>query len=244
LNRLPSKAFDAVIAFISGPLAENPRRVVKPLRHEFEGMYSARVGPYRIRYEVADVVRIVAVIRIAHRADAHRSAVCRLVATVTPPIEIERTINLGGVHMGEVPTFDFDVVVLGSGASALAAAVAAHGYGAASVGVFEKADVVGGTSAMSGGMVWIPCNHHMEANGLSDSRADALRYLDSLSHDRIIPELAEAYVDTGPEMIRWFEEHTPVTFEIVAGGTLGAGMVFGFAAGRHAALKESHHVDA
>jgi 3-oxosteroid 1-dehydrogenase len=110
---------------------------------------------------------------------------------------------------------DFDVVVLGTGASALAAAVTAHGYGAERVGVFEKADVVGGTSAMSGGMVWIPCNHHMEANGLSDSREDALRYLDSLSHDRIIPELAEAYIDTGPEMIRWFEEHTPVIFEIV-----------------------------
>jgi len=110
---------------------------------------------------------------------------------------------------------EFDVVVLGSGASALAAAVAAHGHGARRVGVFEKADVVGGTSAMSGGMVWIPCNHHMEKSGAPDSRADALRYLESLSHDRIVPELAEAYVDTGPEMLRWFEEHTPVHFEIV-----------------------------
>ncbi len=110
---------------------------------------------------------------------------------------------------------DFDVIVLGSGASALAAAVTAHGFGADRVGVFEKADVVGGTSAMSGGMIWIPCNHHMAEHGLDDSREDALRYLDSLSHDRIIPELAAAYVDTGPEMVRWFEQHTPVTFEIV-----------------------------
>jgi mRNA interferase RelE/StbE len=45
LNRLPAKAFDAVIAFIAGPLAENPQRVGKPLRNEFEGTYSARVGP-------------------------------------------------------------------------------------------------------------------------------------------------------------------------------------------------------
>ncbi len=109
----------------------------------------------------------------------------------------------------------FDVVVLGSGAAALAAAVTAHGFGATRVGVFEKADVVGGTSAMSGGMIWIPCNHHMDEAGAPDSRADALRYLDSLSHDRIIPELAEAYVDTGPEMVRWFEANTPVVFEIV-----------------------------
>jgi succinate dehydrogenase/fumarate reductase flavoprotein subunit len=110
---------------------------------------------------------------------------------------------------------DVDVVVLGSGSAALAAAVAAHGHGAARVAVFEKADVVGGTSAMSGGMVWIPLNHHMEEAGIPDSRVDVLRYLDSLSHGRIVPELAEAYVDTGPEMLRWFEENTPVVFEIV-----------------------------
>ena len=110
---------------------------------------------------------------------------------------------------------EFDVVVLGSGAAALAAAVAAHGHGAQRVGVFEKADVVGGTSAMSGGMIWIPCNPHMEEAGTPDSRDDALTYLGSLSHGMILPELAEAYVDTGPDMVRWFEANTPVTFEIV-----------------------------
>ena len=109
----------------------------------------------------------------------------------------------------------FDVVVLGSGAAALAAAVSAHGHGAERVGVFEKADVVGGTSAMSGGMIWIPCNHHMAATAHPDTRDDALRYLDSLSHGMILPDLAEAYVDTGPEMVRWFEDNTPVVFEIV-----------------------------
>ena len=61
-----------MIAFISGPLAENPHRVGKPLRHEFEGTYSARVGPYQILDEIDEVVRIVAVIRIAHRADIYR----------------------------------------------------------------------------------------------------------------------------------------------------------------------------
>ncbi len=108
-----------------------------------------------------------------------------------------------------------DVVVLGSGAAALTAAAAAHGHGATRVGVFEKADVVGGTSAMSGGMVWIPCNHHMDEAGSPDSRDDALAYLGSLSHGKILPELANAYVDVGPEMVRWCEEHTPVRFEIV-----------------------------
>ena len=71
LNKLPAKAFDAVVAFMAGPLAANPHQVGKPLRHEFEGLYSARVGPYRILYEIEDVVRIVAVIRIAHRSDVY-----------------------------------------------------------------------------------------------------------------------------------------------------------------------------
>lgn len=113
------------------------------------------------------------------------------------------------------PAEQYDVVILGSGAAALAAAVTAAGHGAQRVGVFEKSDVVGGTSAMSGGMIWIPCNHHMADAGIPDSRADALQYLDTLSHDRIVAELAEAYVDTGPEMLRWFEDNTPVVFEIV-----------------------------
>jgi 3-oxosteroid 1-dehydrogenase len=110
---------------------------------------------------------------------------------------------------------ELDVVVLGSGAAALTAAVAAHGFGAERVGVFEKADGVGGTSAMSGGMIWIPCNHHMAPAGIDDSREEVLTYLESLSHGLIRPELAEAYVDAGPEMLRWLEDNTPVVFDIV-----------------------------
>ena len=65
---------------------------------------------------------------------------------------------------------DFEVLVLGSGAAALATAVSAAGHGAQSVGVCEKSSVIGGTSAMSGGMIWIPGNHHMIDQGIQDSR--------------------------------------------------------------------------
>ena len=60
---------------------------------------------------------------------------------------------------------DVDVIVLGSGAAALAAAATAAGHGATRVAVFEKADVVGGTSAMSGGMIWILDMLPLQANG-------------------------------------------------------------------------------
>jgi 3-oxosteroid 1-dehydrogenase len=110
---------------------------------------------------------------------------------------------------------EVDVLVLGTGAAGLTAALAAHGHGA-SVAVVEKADKVGGTSAWSGGMIWIPNNHHMHEAGISDSREDALTYLDALSHDMIDPVLAEAFVDTGPEMVQWIESNTPAQFQLVA----------------------------
>ena len=63
----------------------------------------------------------------------------------------------------------YDVVVLGTGAAGLTAAIAAH-EGGASVAVFEKADKVGGTTAWSGGQVWIPNNPHMGEVAVNDSR--------------------------------------------------------------------------
>ncbi len=108
----------------------------------------------------------------------------------------------------------FDVVVLGTGAAGLTAALAAHD-GGASVGLFEKASQVGGTSAWSGGMVWIPGNPHLGALGLTDSRQEALTYLESLSHGLVDPALAAAYVDTGPKVISWLEERTPAAFTII-----------------------------
>src|SRR4051812_35108061 len=115
--------------------------------------------------------------------------------------------TLGGSLMAE----EFDVLVLGSGAAGLTAAVTAAEFGAR-VGVFEKADTVGGTTAWSGGQIWIPNNPHELAIGKRDSREEALTYLMSLSHGMIDESMAAAYIDTGPEMIRFLEAHTPVRF--------------------------------
>src|SRR4051794_31302668 len=109
-----------------------------------------------------------------------------------------------------------DVVVLGTGAAGLTAAIAAHD-GGARVAVFEKADRVGGTTAWSGGQVWIPNNPHMSEVNVADSRENALRYIMSLSRDLLEPRLVEAYVDAGPEMVDFLESKTPVQFYAVAG---------------------------
>lgn len=110
----------------------------------------------------------------------------------------------------------YDVVILGSGAAGLTAAIAAHDAGAR-VAVFEKASHVGGTSAWSGGMIWIPNNHHMREVGAQDSEEEAVRYLMSMSHGTMNEDLVRTFVRTGPEMVRWLEEHTPTQFIPVTG---------------------------
>src|SRR5213593_2543506 len=108
----------------------------------------------------------------------------------------------------------YDVVVLGTGGAGLVAALAAHDQGA-SVGVFEKAEKLGGTTAISGGIAWIPANRYAAAAGVEDSRDDALSYLMSLSNGLIEEELARTLVDTGPELIDWLESATPVSLRLV-----------------------------
>ena len=111
---------------------------------------------------------------------------------------------------------EYDVVVLGTGAAGLTAAVRAAAAGAR-VGLFEKADTVGGTSAWSGGTVWLPNSRHEAEAGVRDSREEVLTYLLSLSHGLTERPLVEAYADTAPEVAAWLEDNTPVVFEVLAG---------------------------
>ncbi len=53
-----------------------------------------------------------------------------------------------------------DVLVIGSGKGAMAAAVSAYEMGCRDVLLVEKADKLGGTSALSGGVIWMPCNRY------------------------------------------------------------------------------------
>jgi mRNA interferase RelE/StbE len=72
IDRLPDKIGLAVLDYLVGPLIENPHRVGKPLRGELVGLRSARVGAYRIVYQIDPDRRTVLVISIDHRADVYR----------------------------------------------------------------------------------------------------------------------------------------------------------------------------
>ncbi|MGH3242082.1 MAG: type II toxin-antitoxin system RelE family toxin [Spirillospora sp.] len=72
LQRMPEKIATACWEFISGPLADNPHRVGKPLTGPLAPQYSARRGEYRVLYFIEDESVLVEVIAITHRADAYR----------------------------------------------------------------------------------------------------------------------------------------------------------------------------
>ena len=103
-----------------------------------------------------------------------------------------------------------DVVVLGSGAAGLTAAILAHD-GGAEVLLLEKSDLFGGTTAVSGGMPWIPLNKHMTELGVPDTRDEAIAYIRRLAlGTEPDPKLVETYVDAAAEMLDYLETKTPL----------------------------------
>src|ERR1035441_1635057 len=104
-----------------------------------------------------------------------------------------------------------DVVVVGSGGAALTAATLAADGGARTI-VVEKTDMIGGTTAVSGGVLWIPQNAHMAEGGLEDSREEALAYVRHLAMGvEPAPALLEVFVDSAPVALDYLETNTPVT---------------------------------
>jgi len=72
LNRPPDKVRAPVLEAIFGSIAEDPQRAGKPLRGEFEGLYSARRGDFRVIYEIDEAAGVVLVHRAKHRRSAYR----------------------------------------------------------------------------------------------------------------------------------------------------------------------------
>lgn len=97
---------------------------------------------------------------------------------------------------------NFDVVIVGSGASSLTAAATVADAGL-SVIVLEKSELLGGTSAVSGGMLWIVDNDFAREAGMDDSRREGRIYADSVARGRGRPELLDAALDHGVDMLRF-----------------------------------------
>jgi len=108
-------------------------------------------------------------------------------------------------------SIEYDVLVVGSGAGALTAAITAHDNGG-TVLVIEKSDMYGGTSATSGGGIWIPCNHLMAEHGETDSPEAALEYLKACVGDKVSDSRLKSYVQNAPKMLKDMEDNSDVKF--------------------------------
>lgn len=103
-----------------------------------------------------------------------------------------------------------DVLVAGSGAGGLSTAVTAR-KGGLDVIVVEKEPVFGGSTAFSGGVLWIPGNPHCEG-AKKDTPEAARQYLINETGAYFDPAAADAFLAAAPKMVEWFERETSVKF--------------------------------
>ncbi|MBU3649705.1 MAG: FAD-dependent oxidoreductase [Limnohabitans sp.] len=104
-----------------------------------------------------------------------------------------------------------DVVVVGSGAAGLACAITAKKRGLKVV-VVEKEPVFGGTTALSGGVLWIPLSHHGQQQNPSDTRDAVRQYLMQETGAYFDADAVEAFIENGPKMVDFFERETEMKF--------------------------------
>ncbi len=108
-----------------------------------------------------------------------------------------------------------DVIVIGAGAGGLMAALTAARSGA-SVLLLEKAARLGGTAAVSGGIVWAPMNHHIDAAD-PDDRAAALAYFGALEGGDIDDDVLAGFIDHAAAAVQFIEANSRVRFAPLQG---------------------------
>jgi len=114
--------------------------------------------------------------------------------------------------MAPSDVFKCDVLVVGTGAGGLSSAITARSHGL-DVVIIEKSDRVGGTTARSGGGMWIPCNPLEQDAAIPDSMADATAYLRGVTKSTANAwSSIEAYLENGPRMIEFFQNQTSMKF--------------------------------
>jgi len=106
---------------------------------------------------------------------------------------------------------EYDLVVVGSGAAGLACAITARKRGL-DVVVLEKEPVFGGTTALSGGVLWIPLNPHGRRQNAADTRAAVQTYMLRETGQFYDEAAVNAFLDHGPKMVEFFERETSMQF--------------------------------
>ena len=112
---------------------------------------------------------------------------------------------------------EVDVLVVGTGNGGLTAAVCNWEMGTKDVLIIEKQDKVGGTSATSGGGIWIPNSHYAKEVGAEDSPEAAKAYLmNTLFGEDVPEEMIDIYLEKAPEMLKYLHDRTDVRYESLA----------------------------
>ena len=114
-------------------------------------------------------------------------------------------------HHVSAQHWDCDLLVIGSGAGALSTAVTAAHLGLKVI-VAEKDPHYGGTTAWSGGWMWIPRNHLALRAGISEPIEKPLSYLRHELGAQFDEKKARTFLTYGPRMLRFFEEKTALQF--------------------------------
>ena len=116
---------------------------------------------------------------------------------------------------GQSRDLSCDVLVVGSGAGGLSTAITARKAGL-DVVIIEKDQYFGGTMAYSGGVLWIPGNRHAREAGVADSREAARIYLKQETGNHFDDAAIDAFLETGPRMLDFFEKETEAKFILSA----------------------------
>jgi succinate dehydrogenase/fumarate reductase flavoprotein subunit len=135
---------------------------------------------------------------------SHAAAVTREFGSVR--LSLAGTQPLTGAERREL-----DLVIVGSGAGGLTAALTAARAGLAAL-VIEKLPHFGGSSAMSGGALWIPGSGLARRAGIADSPAAVKEYLRSAAPAALSGERLDAFLEHGPRMLNFVARNSPVRF--------------------------------